>query len=224
WLHRFESWRFLRLPIAGLGALTLWVQLLNNAVHVAPDASEAPWRRHASLFWSSGATTPQTRTECNRVTDLFPRDRASAFVPPDMPAVLWYLRDLLESQDPEDANVAVKRVDTGAVQPASEDERRFVLQESWRPDLSTLTLTTALRFILTAQSWSAVDLEQAEITFHGASETTAPTVIVPPSPSAGQSAASPSPEGEPSPTETATPSPTPTPSAEPTPDSSTQNL
>ena len=65
WMHQSERWNSIRYAIAAGVALTLYVQFAINFVHPAPDTSEAPWRRHALLFWSEPATSIQTVRECS---------------------------------------------------------------------------------------------------------------------------------------------------------------
>ena len=67
WMHRSQRWNSIRYAIAAAVALTLYVQVATNFVYPAPDTSEAPWRRHALLFWSEPVTSIQTVQECDRV-------------------------------------------------------------------------------------------------------------------------------------------------------------
>jgi len=107
-LHHTVAWSILRYPLAVLALLTLSVQVANNFIWYAPDASEAPWARTALLFWTEPATTLQTPVECARVIGQLPPHKASAFFASDSPVLRWYLRALTPAATAEGADAIVR--------------------------------------------------------------------------------------------------------------------
>src|SRR5260370_32136741 len=94
YLHHTIAWSIIRYPLAMLVLLTLYIQMANNFVWYAPDASQAPWARTALLYWTDPATPLQTPVECPRVIALLPKAGASAFFATHSPVLRWYLRSL----------------------------------------------------------------------------------------------------------------------------------
>ncbi len=143
WMHRSERWNSIRYAIAAGVALTLYVQLAVNFVHPAPDTSEAPWRRHALLFWSEPATSIQTVRECKRARNAVSPAGASAMIPDDneTPQVRWYLRDFALTDSPAAANIVVTigKTQSGAL-AGNPDAPQFGFEEWWTPDFGTLTM------------------------------------------------------------------------------------
>ena len=166
WMHQLERWNSIRYAIAAGVALTLYVQFAVNFVHPAPDTSEAPWRRHALLFWSGPATSIQTVRECERARNAVSPAGASAIIPDDneAPQVRWYLRDFALSDSPAAANIVVTigRKQSGAL-AASPDASQFGFEEWWTPDFGALTTAGAIRYFLTQRAWSDVEIRDLEI-------------------------------------------------------------
>ena len=84
YLHHTVAWNIVRYPIGLLALLTLCVQVANNFIWYAPDASQAPWARIALLYWTEPATTLQTPVQCgSRATRILGRRRlaGAAMVP-----------------------------------------------------------------------------------------------------------------------------------------------
>ncbi len=163
WMHRTEKWNSIRYAIAAALVLTIYVQAATNFVYPAPDASEAPWRRHALLFWSEPATSIQTVRECDRALDEAPAD-ASAMIPDDAPQVQWYLRDLEPTDSAADANLVVTIGDTesGAV-AGNPDALEFGFEEWWTPNFGALTVKRALTYFFTQRAWSDVEIRDLKI-------------------------------------------------------------
>lgn len=163
WLHRSDRWNSIRYAVAAALALTLYVQVATNFVHPAPDASEAPWRRHALLFWSEPTTSIQTPTECERARSMVPA-AATAMIPDDAPQVQWYLRDLALTDSITDASIVVNIGNTqGGAAAGNPDARQFGFEEWWAPDFHTLTASRALAYFFTQRTWSDVEIRTIAI-------------------------------------------------------------
>jgi len=166
WMHRSERWNSIRYAIAAGIALTLYVQLAVNFVHPAPDTSEAPWRRHALLFWSEPATSIQTVRECRRAGNAVSPAGASAMIPDDnqAPQLRWYLRDFALTDSPAAANIVVTigKTQSGAL-AGNPDAPDFGFEERWTPDFGTLTIAGAIRHLLAQRAWSDVEIRDLEI-------------------------------------------------------------
>ena len=93
------------------------MQVANNFIWYAPDASQAPWARTALLYWTEPATTLQTPVECAEVADQLPPHGATGFFATDSPVLRWYLRGLTPAATAENAAAIV-----GSAEPASLSE------------------------------------------------------------------------------------------------------
>ncbi len=164
WTHQSERWASIRYVIAAGVALTLYVQFATNFVYPAPDVSEAPWRRHALLFWSEPATSIQTARECARVRSAVPPAGASAMIPDDAPQIQWCLRDYAPTASPASANVVVTigKTQSGAL-AGNPDAPEFGFEEWWTPNFRTLTTARALRYFFTQRAWNDVEIRDLEI-------------------------------------------------------------
>jgi hypothetical protein len=164
WMHRSERWRSIRYAIAGVIGLTLYVQLVVNFVYPAPDVSEAPWRRHALLFWSEPATSIQTVRECARARNAVPPAGATAMVPDDAPQLQWYLRDYTPTASADGANIVVTfgKARSGSL-AANPDAPQFGFEESWTPNFHALTPAAVISYLLTQRTWSAVEIRDLQI-------------------------------------------------------------
>ena len=164
WIHQTERWSSVRYAIAAAVAVTLYVQFITNFVYPSPDTSEAPWRRHALLFWSEPTTSIRAVRECERVRREIPTAGASAFVPDDAPQVQWYLRNYEQTALPKSANVAVMiaRTKPGSVAGDAESGE-FGFEEWWTPDFSALTAGRAIVYLITQRAWSDVEIRDLTI-------------------------------------------------------------
>ncbi len=164
WMHQSERWRSIRYAIAGVIALTLYVQFLVNFVYAAPDVSEAPWRRHALLFWSDPATSIQTVRECARARNAVPPAGATAMIPDDAPQVQWYLRDYtpIASADGASIVVTIGKTRSGSL-AANPDAPQFGFEESWTPNFHALTPAAVISYLLTQRAWSEVEIRDLQI-------------------------------------------------------------
>ncbi len=209
WMHHSTRWNSIRIPLAILAALTLYVQMLTGFVYSAPDTSEAPWNRHALLFWSTPATSLQTPRELRRGAQSVNGEKASAVVPADAPQVAWYLRDLALTDIPEAANIVVSAgsIRSGAA-AGDANQNRFGFEESWTPDFKKLTVLAAIRYFLTQRPWSDVLIRDLQVTVKHPSGPLAPTVILTPEPSTSEPTRSvASPQATPSTSSNAAPTP-----------------
>jgi hypothetical protein len=181
-MHRTRAWRFIRVAVVVLGFFTIYVQLLTNLVYNAPDASEAPWMRHANLYWRDGATTLQARERLTGIRDRFPATGGGAFNSAAWkPALRWYLRDFRPTTDAKLADVLVNHDSTAAAEADSEFASTYVfdLEESWAPTLARADPASALRFVLSAISWSPLASRRVSLTVQSPGELS-PTLIMPP--------------------------------------------
>jgi uncharacterized protein (TIGR03663 family) len=210
-LHHTAAWSIVRYPLVALALLTLCVQLQNNFIWYAPDASEAPWARTALLYWTEPATTIQTPAQCMLAAGQLPPHGASAFYAVESPALRWYLRALAPAVTSDSASAII------GVQPASLFQAQglvtyeFELSDAWHPTEASLTPRSALHYLLNGHAWAPLDSRRVTIAVHPV-VTTAPTVIlapVEPAPTATESpeaaAGSPEAAGESTPETAASP-------------------
>lgn len=188
YLHHSLAWNVIRYPLAALALLTLYVQVGNNFVWYAPDASQAPWARSALLFWTEPATTLQTSQECARVLDELPREGARAFFADGSPVLRWYLRGLGSAVNARSASAIIGGVEPASLPEADVQARYdFELSAAWRPAWHALSPKAALRYLLGARAWAPLETERVTIVVRP-SIPTAPTVIFTPGAAAGASA------------------------------------
>ncbi len=163
WMHRSVRWDSIRYAMAAAVALTVYVQIVTNFVYPAPDTSEAPWRRHALLFWSEPATSIRTVKECERAQSAA-ADGASALIPDDAPQVQWYLRDFEQTDAAADASILVTmgKTQSGAA-AGNPDVPQFGFEEWWNPDFGKLTVAGAIKYFFTQRAWSDVEIRELEI-------------------------------------------------------------
>jgi uncharacterized protein (TIGR03663 family) len=163
WMHGSERWTSIRYAIAAAVALTVYVHIAANFVYPAPDTSEAPWRRHALLFWSEPTTSIRTVKECEHARNSV-SSGARAFIPDDAPQVQWYLRDFTQTASPDDANIVVTigKTESGAI-PGDPNSSDFGFEESWAPDFVKLTTLGAIRYFISQRAWSDIEIRNLEI-------------------------------------------------------------
>jgi predicted membrane-bound mannosyltransferase len=163
-MHQSERWNSIRYALAAAVALSLYVQIVVNFVHSAPDVSEAAWRRHALLFWAEPATSIQTVRECERVRNAIYPAGSSAMIPDDALAVQWYLRDFAPTDSPDAANIVVTvgKTQRGAL-AGNPDASQFGFEEWWTPDFRMLTIAGALKYFFTQRVWSDVEIQDLQI-------------------------------------------------------------
>jgi predicted membrane-bound mannosyltransferase len=163
WMHQAARWDSIRYAMAAAVALTVYVQVVTNFVYPAPDTSEAPWRRHALLFWSEPATSMRTVKECERARSAAP-DGASALIPDDAPQAQWYLRDFEQTDSAAHASIVVTMGNTESGAAAGNpDVPQFGFEEWWKPDFGKLTVAGAIKYFFTQRAWSDVEIRGLEI-------------------------------------------------------------
>jgi len=162
YLNRTRLWPPARWVIGALGLLTIYVQLLTNWVYCAPDAHDAPWARHANLYWGEGATAVQTATQCAAILKQIAPASPTVYHGGEWPPALrWYLR---EARPVEPANAAAIVVATDPIQGANPDGgSQFDYEESWIPSTAGLDATYALRYFLTQRTWGEVTTRSASL-------------------------------------------------------------
>jgi len=198
YLHHTVAWSIVRYPLAVLALLTLCVQVANNFIWYAPDASQAPWARTALLYWTEPATTLQTPVQCARVTSQAPPHGASAFFAADSPVLRWYLRALTPAATAEGATAIVSSVEQVSLSQAQGfTTYEFELSDTWHPAWRSLSPQAAMHYLASARAWTPLDSRRVTVGVRPI-VTIAPTVILAP-------AAPPSATGSAEPAREATP-------------------
>ncbi|HUA35563.1 MAG TPA: hypothetical protein VMA09_18280 [Candidatus Binataceae bacterium] len=209
-----SAWTGVRIAIAALGLLTLYVATLVNFVFSAPNTGQAAWRRHLLLYWVEPSTTIQTRHECMRILSAPQNADASFWAPPYAPQVSWYLNSMRAAPDRPAAQISIASPSFSTSGP-----REFSLDESWDPDPTKLTLRSAILYFALMRPWTdAITYNDLRVTEQTPAAT--PSAAPSPSPSAAASPSAtpsqtPSAPAETTPTPRATSTPAATPSAAP---------
>jgi len=180
--HHANAWRYIRYVIAALMLLTVYVQLIATFVYFAPDASEAPWRRHASLYWRDGAATIQLAERSAEILKLVsPADATVAFIGAGgpAPALHWYLRALRPTASADSATVVVNVDPVASTATGADHGFEFDFEESWQPRIEALDAARTLRYLFAARVWGPVTTRSAVITVRPAGAS-APTIILTP--------------------------------------------
>jgi predicted membrane-bound mannosyltransferase len=235
WIFRSAAWSVIGYVLAVIAAAAIYSQALTSAIYPAPDSSEAPWARHALLYWSEPATTWQASAECASAAKAG-RGGTIAFAPGiEAPAVGWYLRAMRPAPAGSAATITVNAPGPDAsMQAAGTQSSQFVLEQDWSPSLRELTPRDVLRYFLAARAWMPVRGREIALTVRSAEKPASPAGAAPiaspsesPSPSATPaSTPAPSVTSTPvapavaatpaaSPSPSATPQPSPSPSATP---------
>jgi len=162
WIHHSEMWRWLRLPAAAIAALTLYVGIVGNFIWATPDASEAPWARHANLWQGAHATTLQARLYTDdAAAGISPAD-ATVFFDGEVAAPLrWYLRELRPVRALDSATVIVSNGAAGGTGAAA--SYHFDYAEGWQPDFTKARAAEVLRFLFGGRIWGPVTFDDVTI-------------------------------------------------------------
>ena len=222
YLVHSRAWRIVAYPLLLVAALTVYVALIVNFYFDAPNASEAPWARHALLYWSDPATTIQARNQARRLRNIVGRAEkgqgGGVFFNGDAPALQWYLRTLpTTTQADGAAAIVAANADSHDVTSASSGAQvtTFELQDRWTPELGDGSPSQILRYLFTQRAWSTVKTDQAAMILPAITPPS-PPVTPAPTPIPAQAAiASSSPTATPSPSSSPQPevlggTPTPT--------------
>ena len=165
WIHHSEMWRWLRVPIAAIATLTLYVAIVGNFIWATPDASEAPWARHANLWRGAHATTVQARLYTDDAAGGISPADATVFFDGEIVAPLrWYLRELRPVRAAESATVIVSN--GTAAQGASRGPAasyHFDYTERWQPDFGKARVAEVMRFLFGGKIWGPVTLDDVTI-------------------------------------------------------------
>jgi uncharacterized protein (TIGR03663 family) len=180
WLHHREAWRVLRVPLALLAAITFYIGAVANFICAVPDASEAPWARHANLLWYAQATTEQARLYAHQAAAGIPPVSAMVFFAGEIAAPLrWYLRDLRPVSAADTATVLVTTATPVAPEPPPAATYHFDYAEDWRPNFGIATAADVTRFLLAGKTWGPVTTDDMTIIVRKPAAG-APTVILTP--------------------------------------------
>jgi predicted membrane-bound mannosyltransferase len=180
WLHHSEGWRLVRIPLAAIAALTLYVGTVANFVWCAPDASEAPWSRHANLFWGEKATTEQARIYARQAASGIAPVNATVNFDDKIGAPLhWYLRNLRPIANADGATVVVSKAGAPTNGPPLVANYHFDEAEGWIPNFSKGRAGEVIRFLLGGRIWGAVTSNDVAILVRKPAGS-APTVILTP--------------------------------------------
>lgn len=180
WLHHTDAWRMIRLPLAAIAAITLYIGAIGNFVYYAPDASEAPWARHANLYWGDAATTEQARLYSREAAAGIPPASATVFFDGEIAAPLrWYLRDLRPVAAADAATLIVGRSDPSLAEAQAAAIYHFDYEEGWLPNLGAAKYSDVMSFILTGRTWGPVSMRDITIVVRKPAAS-APTVILTP--------------------------------------------
>jgi predicted membrane-bound mannosyltransferase len=180
WLHRREAWRMLRLPLVAVAALTLYIGAVGNFVSNTPDASEAPWARHANLFRGVGATTEQARLYSRQAANgIAPAVATVAFDGEVAAPLRWYLRELRPIANADAATVVVSKTAPQVNGGAAAAIYHFDWAQDWAPNFKDAKAADVIRFLFSGQIWGPVTSEDVSIMVRKPMAS-APTVILTP--------------------------------------------
>ena len=183
WLHHSDIWRLVRVPLAVIALVTLYIGAVANFASYGPDASEAPWARHANLYWGAAATTVQTRLYARQAAGgIAPADATVFFEDENEPAaapIRWYMRGLRPI-----ATAAAATVVVSAKAPAASESQpmaiySFDYSQGWQPNFATAKAAEVMRFLLSGKIWGPITAENISIMVRKPA-TSAPTVIMTP--------------------------------------------
>jgi hypothetical protein len=180
WLHHREAWRVLRLPLAVLVAITLYISAVANFLCAVPDASEAPWARHTNLFWGAKVTTEQARLYASQAAAGIPPASATVFFDGEVAAPLrWYQRGLRPVRAADAATVVVTTSTPTSPEPQPAATYHFDYAEGWTPNFGVATAADVMRFLLSGKIWGPVTTNDITVIVRKPSSG-APTVILTP--------------------------------------------
>ncbi|MBF6568624.1 MAG: hypothetical protein IVW54_07095 [Candidatus Binataceae bacterium] len=217
-LSRTWSWNLFFYPLATLALLTFYVQIATNFAVVAPDPSEAPWARHALLFWSEPVTTIGIADALHSLEDAAPITPRTAWIESNSAVLKWYLRDLKPAENAVSADLIA-----GASKPPPGwrvgNQATFEAAEWWHPDFSGLSPRRAVLFLLLQSAWQPFQSRETTVLVRSENHS-APTTIYAPPPALPAAISSP---GAIAGVETGPAASTATPTASPTPSPATSS-
>jgi len=175
WLHQRDLWRMLCWPLAALAILTLYVGALANFIWSIPDASEAPWARHANLFRGAQATTQQAQLYTrDAVAGISAADATIYFDGAVALPLRWYLRDLRIVPTADTASVVVSATSPlpSQASPSSAQQSpaaqlavsyHFDYAEGWVPNFAVARPSEVIGFLLSGRIWGPITTDDATI-------------------------------------------------------------
>jgi hypothetical protein len=197
WIYRTPVWRFVRYPIAALVVLTVYVQLLANFIYAAPDGGEAPWARHATLFWAHPATTIQARHEFDRMLGYYRRARepepATYYVAAEglgegARTIRWYLRDFTIATNSAAADAIILPAAGGPPEAQSIAIRdgmartSFDLESSWQPRIPGASAAELMRYLFTMRMWQPLSSREVVLAYRQPESMSSTLILTPGAP------------------------------------------
>ena len=170
----------IRLPLAAVAALTLYIGAVGNFVYDTPDASEAPWARHANLFRGAAATTEQGRLYSRQAANgIAPAVATVAFDGEVATPLRWYLRELRPIGNAEAATVVVSKGGSQVTGGQAAAIYHFDWAQGWVPNFGNARAGDVIRLLFSGQIWGPVTSDDVSIMVRKPA-TSAPTVILTP--------------------------------------------
>jgi hypothetical protein len=180
WLHHKEAWRMIWLPLAAAAALTLYIGAVANFVSAAPDASEAPWARHANLFRGATATTEQARLYSRQAANGIAPAVATVAFDGDIAAPLrWYVRELRPIANAATATVVVSKEVPQVSGRQAAAIYHFDWAQGWVPNFGDARAGDIIRLLFSGRTWGPVTSDEVSILVRKPAGS-APTVILTP--------------------------------------------
>jgi uncharacterized protein (TIGR03663 family) len=196
-LSRTRSWSVMFYPLAALALATLYIQIATNFVIVAPDPTEAPWARHALLFWSEPTTAAGAREAIQDAIGAGAERARTAWIADDSAVLRWYLRDLRPADTAAGAELIAGTSEAPPGWPIGA-RRSFDLESWWQPSFRDLSARRVIRFMLIGRAWEKLESREMTVLTRASTHPT-PTIIYAPalpsssSPQSIATAASPQP-------------------------------
>jgi predicted membrane-bound mannosyltransferase len=175
WIHQRDRWPLLSWPLTALALLTLYVGAVANFVWSIPDASEAPWARHANLFRGADATTQQAQLYArDAVAGISAADATVYFDGAVALPLRWYLRGLrvVPSADAAAVVVSTTSLAPSHASPSVAQQSpaaqlavsyHFDYAEDWVPNFAIARTSQVIGFLLSGRIWGAITTDDATI-------------------------------------------------------------
>ncbi len=196
-LSRTRSWNVTFYALAALALATMYIQIATNFAIVAPDPTEAPWARHALLFWSEPTTAAGAREAIQDAIGAGAERARSAWIIGNSPVLRWYLRDLRPADTEAGADLIAGTSEAPLGWPIGA-RSNFDLESWWQPSFGKLSARRVIRFMLIGRAWEKLDSREVTVLTRASTHSTptiiyAPAIPAPSSPPSIATAASPQP-------------------------------
>jgi hypothetical protein len=211
-LSRTWSWNLVFYPLAALALLTIYVQIATNFAVVAPDPGEAPWARHALLFWSEPVTTIGITDALHSLEDAAAVAPKTVWIDSNSAVLKWYLRDLRPAENAARADLIA---DASKPPPGWRvgNQATFAVAEWWHPDFGELSPRSTFLFLFLQNAWLPLQARETTVLVRSVNHSAPTTIYAPPPLPATASSPAAGTETAPSASTTmppATPTPSPT--------------